>query len=325
MSYSSFKDSRIFKPVRGIIAEPKKLLNIYTAFALLVIIAAILSPAFFRPVNIFNVLRQASFLGIVSVGMTMVILSGNGGVDLSVGSTVSLSTCLAGGIMMGQPRNVPLAVLLCILMGAAVGMVNGLMVTKRNTNPFITTLGVMTVVQGIAMFYTKGTPIGSAPPGFRYIAEGYIGFVPVPVIFFLLLFAVGMIILSKSVFGRFLYAIGGNQEVSRLSGIKVDKYKILVYIISGVLASISGLFLVARVGLGDPKIGSGIELDSIAATIIGGTSFAGGVGGLAGTLVGVLIIAVMNNLLNLLNVSPFLHEIVKGLIVLTAISIQRKK
>jgi ribose transport system permease protein len=303
----------------------KRIFSIYTAFLALIIIASFLSPTFMTSTNIFNVLRQASALGIISVGMTYVILSGNGGVDLSVGAVISLTTCLAAGIMMGQTSGVLPAVLAVLVVGALIGLFNGLLITKFKTDPFITTLGTMTVVQGIAMYYTKGSPFGGTPSGFRFIAEGYIGFVPVPVIIFLVIFGIGFWVMRKTVFGRYIYAIGGNQEVARLSGIKVNKYKVSVYVISALLATVAGLILVARVSLGDPKLGYGYELDAIAAVIIGGTSFAGGVGGMGGTIVGVMIIAVMNNLLNLMDVSPFLHGVVKGLIILAAIIMQRKK
>jgi ribose/xylose/arabinose/galactoside ABC-type transport system permease subunit len=303
----------------------RSLLNIYTAAILLIIVASILSPSFLSSTNIFNVLRQASALGIISVGMTYVILSGNGGVDLSVGAMVSLTTCLAAGIMMGQTSNIVPALIVVILAGTAVGLFNGLLITRFATDPFITTLGTMTVVQGIAMYYTKGSPFGGVPAEFRFIAEGYVGFVPVPVIIFLFIFLIGLWVMRKTIFGRYIYAIGGNQEVARLSGIKVNKYKIAVYVISSLLATIAGLILVARVSLGDPRLGYGYELDAIAAVIIGGTSFAGGIGGMGGTIIGVLIIAIMNNLLNLMDVSPFLHGVVKGLIILAAIIMQRKR
>jgi ribose transport system permease protein len=299
--------------------------NIYTAIVVLIVVASFLSPTFLSSTNIFNVLRQASALGIISVGMTYVILSGNGGVDLSVGSVVSLTTCLAAGIMMGQTSGVIPAILVVLVVGALIGLFNGLLITRFNTDPFITTLGTMTVVQGIAMYYTKGSPFGSTPSEFRYIAEGYVGFVPVPVIIFLVIFGIGFWVMRKTVFGRYIYAIGGNQEVARLSGIKVNKSKVYVYLISSLLATIAGLILVARVSLGDPRLGYGYELDAIAAVIIGGTSFAGGIGGMGGTIVGVMIIAIMNNLLNLMDVSPFLHGVVKGLIILAAIIMQRKR
>ena len=305
--------------------QAKPIFSIYTAFLALVIIASFLSPTFLDRTNIFNVLRQASALGIVSVGMTFVILSGNGGVDLSVGAVVSLTTCLAAGIMMGQPGSVLPAILVVLVAGLAVGLFNGFLITKFRTDPFITTLGTMTVTQGLAMYYTKGAPFGGTPSGFRYIAEGYVGFVPVPVLIFLAFFVGGLWVLRKTIFGRYIYAIGGNQEVARLSGIRVNKYKMAVYVISSLLATVSGLIMVARVSVGDPKLGYGYELDAIAAVIIGGTSFAGGIGGMSGTIIGVMIIAIMNNLLNLMNVSPFLHGVVKGLIILAAIIMQRKK
>lgn len=303
----------------------KFIFNIYTAFVVLVLISTLLSEHFLTRINIFNVLRQASALGILSVGMTFVILSGNGGVDLSVGTLMSLTTCLAAGVMMGNPDMILQSLVVVVAAGAMVGLFNGIMITKFKTDPFITTLGTMTVVQGLAMFYTKGAPFGSVPNEFRVIAQGYFGVVPIPVIIFLAVFVVSILVLRKTVFGRYVYAIGGNQEASRLSGIKHNRIKIAVYVISAMMAVLAGLIMAARVSVGDPRLGYGFELNAIAATIIGGTSFAGGVGGMGGTIIGVMIIAIMDNLLNLLNVSPFLHEVVQGLIVIGAIIMQRKK
>ena len=306
-------------------ARFKIIFNIYTAFVVLVLISTLLSEHFLTRINIFNVLRQASALGILSVGMTFVILSGNGGVDLSVGTLMSLTTVLTAGIMMGNPDMILQSLIIVVAAGAMVGLFNGIMITKFKTDPFITTLGTMTVVQGLAMFYTKGAPFGSVTNEFRVIAQGYFGVVPIPVLIFLTVFVVSLLVLRKTVFGRYVYAVGGNQEASRLSGIKHNRIKIAVYVISSMMAVLAGLIMVARVSVGDPRLGYGFELNAIAATIIGGTSFAGGVGGMSGTIVGVMIIAIMDNLLNLLNVSPFLHEVVQGLIVIGAIIMQRKK
>ncbi|HSV31632.1 MAG TPA: ABC transporter permease [Atribacteraceae bacterium] len=300
-------------------------LGLFIALLLLIIIGVILSPAFYNPRNIFNVLRQVTALGVISVGMTFVIISGNGGVDLSAGATLSLASCLAAGLMNGQRELIVPVVLLVLGVGMGIGLANGLLITKFRTDPFITTLGMMTTILGLAFFYTRGAPFGLVAREFRVLSEGFVGPLPVPVILFVLVFAVCGFILRKTTFGRHLYAIGGNQEAARLSGIRVNAYKTTVYVIAGLTAAFAGLMQVSRTTVGDPRLGVGVELDAIAAVIIGGTSFAGGVGGASGTIAGVLIIAIIGNLMNLLDVSAFLQDMVQGLIILGAVIMQRKK
>ncbi len=300
-------------------------LGLYIAFLALVIAGSLLSSAFYNPRNVFNIMRQVTALGIMSAGMTFVILTGNGGVDLSAGSTLSLATCVAAGVMAGQRELIIPVILLVLGVGALIGMANGVLVTKFRTDPFITTLGMMIVVRGIALYYTQGQPFGLVAREFRVLSEGTIGPIPMPGLLLILVFILGGIVLRKTTFGRRLFAIGGNQEAARLSGIRVNMYKNLVYIICGLTAAFAGLIQVSRTTVGDPTMGTGMELNAIAAVIIGGTSFAGGIGGLSGTIAGVLIIAVIGNLMNLMNISAYVQGMVQGLIILGAVVMQRRK
>lgn len=300
----------------------KKNIGVYLGLLLLVVVSAILSPVFLTSENIFNTLRQASAIGIVSLGATLVIL--NGGIDLSVGSILTLAACMTTGLMAGK-NGVTIPVIIAVLLvGVLFGFINGITITKRKVEPFIITLGLSTVIQGIVLLVTKGSPVGQIAPNLKFLGNGYLWVIPVPVILFAVIFAIASVVLHRTVFGRYIYSVGGNAEAARLSGIKVDRNKIYVYMISGLSAAIAGIVLASRVSVGDPYMGRGYELDAIAAVVIGGTSMAGGVGGLTGTIAGVLIITVMNNMLNLLNISPFIQQIIKGLIIIAAVIFQKK-
>lgn len=297
-------------------------MGVYLGLIVFIIISAILSPVFLTPQNIFNTLRQASAIGIVSIGETIVILSG--GIDLSVGAIVTMAACMTTGFMAGK-NGVTLAVVLLVLItGLVVGFLNGIIITKRRVEPFIITLGMSTVVQGIVLYFTQGSPVGQIAPNLSFLGNGYLWVIPVPVIVFALVFAIFLVVLKRTVFGRYVYSIGGNAEAARLSGIKVDRIKVYVYMLAGITSAIAGIVLASRVSVGDPYMGRGYELDAIAAAVIGGTSLAGGIGGLGGTVAGVLIITIMNNLLNLLNVSPFIQQFVKGLIIIAAVIFQKR-
>lgn len=299
-----------------------KNMGVYLGLLVLILISGILSPVFLTSQNIFNTLRQASAIGIVAIGATLVIL--NGGIDLSVGSVLTLAACMTTGLMAGK-NGVTLPVVIAVLLvGLLFGFINGIIITKRRVEPFIITLGMSTVIQGIVLLVTKGSPVGQIAPNLKFLGNGYLWIVPVPVIVFAIFFIVTTIMLHRTVFGRYIYSVGGNAEAARLSGIKTDRNKIYVYMITSLSAAIAGIVLASRVSVGDPYIGRGYELDAIAAAVIGGTSMAGGVGGLGGTIAGVLIITIMNNMLNLLNVSPFIQQIVKGVIIIAAVVFQRK-
>lgn len=297
--------------------------GLYIVLVLLIIVASQLNPRFLSSRNIFNVLRQASALGMLTLGSSFVILTGNGGVDLSIASTASMAACFTAGIMMGQPENLITAMLVALAIGILIGLINGLFVTKIGTEPFISTLGMMIVVQGVNMIYTQGAPLGSVTAGFRMIGRGFVGPIPIPVIIFVGSFLIASLILKRTIYGRYLYALGGNEEATRLSGINTDLLKISVYVIAAVTAVIGGWIMLARVGTGEPHLATGAELEAIAATIIGGITFVGGVGTVLGAFAGVMILSIMNNLLNLMNVDPFIQLLIRGLIILGAISFQR--
>ncbi|SFF28806.1 ribose transport system permease protein [Paenibacillus algorifonticola] len=290
---------------------------------IIVLILILSSPNFLTINNILNVFRQVSINALIAFGMTFVILTG--GIDLSVGATLALSGALTAG-MMSSGLDPITAVIIGLLAGAVMGAVNGLLVTKTNIAPFIATLATMTIYRGLALVYTDGRPItGFNSEFFTMIGGGYFFGVPVPVMITIILFAVLYFILRKTTFGRNVYAIGGNEEASRLSGIKTGRFKIYVYTLTGLLSSLAGIILASRLNSAQANAGTGYELDAIAAVVLGGTSLSGGRGWIVGTLVGALIIGVLNNGLNLMGVSSFYQQVVKGLVILLAVLLDRKK
>lgn len=300
-----------------------ELVRIYGILLLIIIAAAIASPDFRTADNLFNVLRQSVALGLVSAGQTLVILTG--GIDLSVGSTISLVAVYTSGLMAGQAGlGIILGVILATLGGALlVGAINAAVITQLRVTPFIATLSIASIVQGLVLLYAK-TPKGAISPGFRYFAEGMVGPVPVPVIFLALLLIATFVLLTRTVWGRYIYATGGSEIVARLSGIRTKLILLFAYMFCSLTAGLSGLFLTSRMGIGDPQVGGlnfdRFDLDSIAAVLIGGTRLGGGKGSIIGTLAGVLIVAVLNNIFNLTGVSTFYQWIVKGLIILVAVA-----
>ncbi|NLS07342.1 ABC transporter permease [Rhizobium sp. P32RR-XVIII] len=297
------------------------LTNILALFLLLGV-GSILSPHFLSVTNFFNVLRGASMVGIVSIGMTFVIL--NRGIDLSVGSLVGISSVLMAGMM---PYGV--AGWLIAPIGAAVllGVVNGLLIAQVRLQPFIATLGMMIFVRGLVFIYSDGSPLvaENMPDVVQSLGSSSVGVVPVAVIVFLLCAVVGHFVLRSTIFGREVYAVGANEEAARLSGIRTKLNQILVYGVSGLLAGISGIVLTARLGVGDPNAGNLYELDAIAACLIGGMTFDGGKGSVRGTVVGVLILAFLSNILNLLGISPYTQMLLKGLIIIAAVIISETR
>ena len=301
----------------------------YIALIALCIVASIASPAIFPTfTNVANLLRQLSVVGVVSIGMTIVLLVG--GIDLSVTGTMAISACvmanLSESLMHSNNENgVWLVVLLILGIGLLIGFTNGVLIVARNVEPFIITLGMGQVLKGINYIYTKGSPGGTVTPFWKaFGSESLFGAIPYPVILFAALMIIFAVVLHKTIYGRHIYAIGSNPEAARLSGIKVNKNKIIAYMLCGLTAAIAGIMLCARVRVGEPNGSNGYDLDSIAAVVIGGTAMSGGVGTLFGTLAGVLIMAVMNNMLNIMGADPYLQIVIKGLIVLVAVLIQRK-
>ena len=275
-----------------------------------------LTPHFLTVSNLLNVAQQTSINAIVAVGMTFVIISG--GIDLSVGSIVALSGVILGSLLQGgQPLAVALPAALAV--GLACGLLNGALVSVGGLPPFIATLGMMSVARGAALLFTEGRPVSGFDEGFRSLATGSLGFVPAPVVVMIVVYVAAHLVLTRTTFGRYVYAIGGNEEATRLSGVAVRFHKTAIYGVSGVMSAAAAIVLTARLNSAQPIAGTMYELDAIAATVIGGTSLMGGEGTLAGTLVGALIMGVLRNGLNLLGVSSFLQQIVIGGVIVGAV------
>ncbi|WP_115617388.1 ABC transporter permease [Chromobacterium vaccinii] len=293
------------------------------ALVLVGTILSILSADFLTANNLLNVMRQVSINALIAFGMTLVILLG--GIDLSVGSILALSSVLTAMLLQANVDPM-LATLLGILSGAAMGLVNGLVICKGKVAPFIATLASMTILRGLALVFSNGIPVtGFDSELFSILGGGYVaGLIPVPVAWMLMLFAVFWFLLKKTVFGRHLYATGGNEEAARLSGVKVDKVKLWAYVISGSMSAMAGVVLTSRLSSAQPTAGSGYELDAIAAVVLGGTSLSGGRGWIFGTLIGALLIGVLNNGLNLLGVSSFYQQVFKGGVILLAVLLDRR-
>lgn len=289
---------------------------------LITVVLSLINNQFLTISNIFNVLRQISINALIAFGMTFVILTG--GIDLSVGSILGLSGAITAGMMVNG-MDTGLAVAVGLLTGTIIGAVNGVLITKGRIAPFIGTLATMTIVRGLALVYTEGRPITGLNESFAVIGKGYFADIPLPVLWMFIAFVVLYVILKHTVFGRRVYALGSNEEATWLSGISTDRIKIFVYAISGLLAALSGIILTSRLNSAQPTAGTSYELDAIAAVVLGGTSLSGGKGWIVGTLVGAMIIGVLDNGLNLLNVSSFYQQVIKGGVILLAVLIDRSK
>jgi ribose/xylose/arabinose/galactoside ABC-type transport system permease subunit len=291
------------------------------------VIFAILSPSFLTVDNFVNVALQIAIYGILAVGMTLVIITG--GIDLSVGSVVALAGVATAGLMEKLAGQASLGVTLAIVLGIVLGLISGgfagLMVTRLRVPPFIVTLALMTIERGLAFILTGGFSIGNLPLGFGFLGRGHLGPVPVPVLTMALVFAAGYLLLSKSRSGRYIYAIGGNEEASRLSGINTKTVVHGVYLLNGGLAGLAGITLASRLGAGVPNAGLQYELDVIAAVVVGGTSLMGGVGSVMGTFWGTVFIGILNNGLNLANVDPYTQKVALGVVILLAVLLDRMK
>lgn len=282
----------------------------------LCIILWIQTPYFLTVSNLLNILEQSSINAIIAVGMTFVIITA--GIDLSVGSLLAFSgVVMASALQAGIP--VPIAILIGLLTGSICGLINGTLISFGRLPPFIVTLGMMSVARGAALVYTDGRPISGFDFPFRWLATGEIFFIPMPLIIMVLVYGIAHIILTRTKFGRYTYAIGGNEEAAFLSGVKVRFHKTMVYVLSGLTTGIAALLLTARLNSAQPIAGIMYELDAIAATVIGGTSLMGGEGTLVGTLIGALIMGVLRNGLNILGVSSFLQQIIIGSVIIIAV------
>ncbi|MBE0478180.1 ABC transporter permease [Candidatus Aerophobetes bacterium] len=295
----------------------------YVVLILLVIVSGILQPIFFHPRNIFNLLLRASPLGIVAVGQLIVVLGG--GIDLSVASLMATTNIIAAAGMLGRNELCLPVSLICLGVGALVGLTNGVLITKRGIPPFIMTLGMMILLQGIRFVWTRGAPRGTIPSLLRFIGTGRIWIIPTAVLVFGLVAGVGAIILYYTTYGRQLYATGGNRQAAKLSGINVDKVIIISYVICGFLAALAGLVLTGYLGLADNWAGKGYELESIAAVVVGGAYLMGGRGTIEGTIAGVLIMSILVNMVLLLNLDVELGMIVQGIVLIGAVAFYKVK
>ena len=296
----------------------------FIGLVILFIVLAVLNNDFINPANIKNLLRQVSINALIAFGMTFVILTG--GIDLSVGSILALSSAfMASAITNGM--NPEVAVLLSVVAGVGLGLVNGIIIAYGKVVPFIATLATMTVYRGATLVFTNGNPISGLTTDavFKAIGQGYLLDIPVPAIIMLFTFGILYLVLGKTSLGRQTYAVGGNEKVSFISGIKINRVKIFAYALSGCLCALAGVILTSRLNSAQPTAGVGYELDAIAAVVLGGTSMSGGKGSVSGTLIGALIIATLNNGLNILNVSSFYQQVVKGIVILLAVIMDRKK
>jgi inositol transport system permease protein len=297
-------------------------LSLAIALAILMAVLSIARPAFLSPANLINLLRQISINGILAVGVTYVLLTG--GVDLSLGSVVALTGVVAAHL--AHPAELPaLAVLAGILAGGVCGAVNGFVITRGRVAPFIATLGMMTAARGLALLASGGRPVSNLAEGFTRIGSGDVASIPVPVLVLFAVALVSRVVLRNMRLGRRIYAVGGNEHAARASGVNVRAIKMWAYTICGALAGLAGVVLAARITTGQPNAGIGYELDAIAAVVIGGTSLNGGVGGVGGTILGALLMGVINNGLDLLNVSSYYQQVVKGAIIVGAVWLDRSK
>jgi ribose transport system permease protein len=295
--------------------------RVLVIFIVLCLIAGILSDVFFTMNNVMNVLRQVSIIAIIACGMTLVILIA--GIDLSVGAVMAFSgAILAGVLTAGLP--LPVAIFAALGIGLLFGIFNGFVVANFGVPSFIATLATMVIARGMTLVYTNGYPLVISHDTYRYIGSGRFLGIPIPIIIMFFIFGVMYWMLKYTSFGRYIYAIGGNEETAVLAGINVKRIKIAVFGLAGLLSALSATIYTSRLMSAQPNAGTGIELDAIAAVIIGGTSLAGGRGGVTGTLIGALIMGVLDNVLNLMNVSPFYQSIAKGLVILIAVIIDSK-
>ena len=295
---------------------------IYIAFVIMLIGLSVFTSSFLQMKNLVNVLRQATVVGVLSMGMTFVIIGG--GIDLSVGSTMALASCIAAAYSTSTTAiPLPLAIALGCLVGIVVGALNGIVVAYLGVVPFIATLGMQYAVRGVALVYTGGRPINALTTAFTNLGKGYAGPIPVPVIIFAIVALISWFFLAKTQFGRYIYAIGGNERASKLSGIKVDRVKIWVYAFSGLCSAIVGIIATSQLVSATPKTGESWEMNAIAASVLGGTSMAGGVGSIGGTIVGAFVIGVINDGMTMCGVTEFWQKIIRGLVIIIAVIIDQ--
>lgn len=294
--------------------------GILIVLIVLIIFFSIASPAFLTSDNLFNILRQVAIVGIVAVGMTMVLLTG--GIDLSVGAIIGVAGVMAAQLMLSGVHPV-WASLITLAACALLGAINGFFINTVKIPALITTLGTMTAIRGVAYLLTGGLPVFGFSSSFKMMGQGYLWIIPIPVLIMIAVFIAGYIFLNKTVYGRYIYGVGGNEEASRLSGVSVQKVKALVYTACGFLSGLAGLVLLSRVNSGQPKAGTSYEMDIITAVVLGGVSIFGGEGKINFVIIGVLIMGVLSNGMILLNINEYVQWVVKGLVLLFAVGFDR--
>ena len=301
--------------------------NILATYGILIVLIALsiafavmTSGQFFAIENVFNILKQVAVVGIMSVGMTMVLLTA--GIDLSIGSIAGMACVLAASLLL-KGVNVWLVVLAVLAVSALTGLLNGFFINELQIPPLIVTLAMMTSIRGVAYLITGGLPIFGFKSNILVLGQGYVGFIPVPVILMVIVFLIGIVFVQNTRYGRYMYGVGGNEEATRLSGINVKKIKYIVYSISALLAGLAGMVMLARINSGTPKMGQGYEMDVITAVVLGGVSISGGEGRLGFVIIGVLIMGVLTNGLILLNVQEYVQWVIKGLALIAAVGFDR--
>jgi len=293
-------------------------LGLVAAALVVIVVSGVTNDAFLTEGNLTNLLRQMVTTGLLSLGMLIVILTG--GIDLSVGSVVALTGILSAGLVEGLP--LPVAILAAICVGVLCGTINGTLIARYSLAPFVVTLAAMTTFRGLTYVYSR-TPITPTTPDFLTLGAENLGPVPIATIITLVLFALGWVLINRTPAGRALLGIGGNREAVRLAGVKVQRHIVLAYALSGLCAGVAGVILASRVGIAQPSVGQGFELDAIAACVIGGASLAGGRGTIGGTLAGVVLLGLIDNLLSLYDVQSYWQQVLKGLIIAVAILARR--
>lgn len=314
----------------------REFLRTYAIIGILIAFVAFLAVLtegrFLQPTTLLSVVVQVSAIGLIAIGMTFVIITL--GIDLSVGAILALAAVVASSLaqkprdsMMYPGLDLPIivAVLGGLAVGALAGAVNGVLIAKFRLAPFIATLGMMSTARGLALIYSGGRPVSTLEDQYNFVGQGSLLGVPVPVYIFVIVAVVAHVVLNYTRFGRYVYAIGGNEQAAKVSGINISRMTIYIYTLIGLVSGLAGVLLSGRIGSGNPQLGTGIELDAITAAVIGGTSFKGGIGTIWGTAVGALIIGSMNVGLTLLNVSPFMQMVVKGIIIVVAVIIDERK
>jgi ribose transport system permease protein len=284
-------------------------------FLFISLVISIVTPDFLSSTNLLNILRQSSIVGVMAIGTTFVIIGG--GFDISVGSLLALTAAMSLKLQQVLPWYV--VACLVLLAGAFFGLVNGLLTAKLHIVAIITTLGTMTILRGLTYLYTGGYPVMGSSEEFKFIGSGYLGPIPFPILIFLSMVVLWQFILSKTTLGRYACAVGGNKETTRLSGVAVDFYHVMTFVIGGLMAAMAGIIYASRLNSATPLAGQGYELDAIASCVIGGTSVSGGEGSIVGTMIGVLLLNVVSNMFNLLGIQVYVQYLIKGIIILTVV------